>query len=109
MGVWIPAPVPDSDPGFAGMTKLPVLYSYAKVSILFKIRQLPPSASTRAFSDVSYMNVSMDQRVVIFLVRRLEIRLEIILKQSRNDYCFHRKHLTLLLVVPRGVEPRFLA
>jgi len=29
---WIPAPVPDADPGFAGMTKLPVLYSYAKVS-----------------------------------------------------------------------------
>jgi len=32
MGVWIPAPVPDSDPGFAGMTKLPLLYGYAKVS-----------------------------------------------------------------------------
>jgi len=30
---WIPAPVPDPDPGFAGMTKLPVLCSYAKVSL----------------------------------------------------------------------------
>jgi len=32
---WISAPVPDSDPGFAGMTKLLVLNSYVKVSSFF--------------------------------------------------------------------------
>jgi len=29
---WIPAPAPDTDPAFAGMTKLLVLCSFAKVS-----------------------------------------------------------------------------